>query len=163
MPIFSILFFILSLANCGVPLTLNFVGEFMSLYGVFERLPLLGVIASSSIIFSAAYTIYMFNRIAFGGYFSKFFEANISDVNKCKFFIIFKFIFFNVLLIYLYLINNYIKNKKKRDMPQLVPFYFINQVTFAFILLVIMIYVFSMYILPRFVRLFATRIFISKL
>jgi len=48
-------------------------------------------------------------------------------------------------------------------MPQLVPFYFINQVTFAFILLVIMIYVFSMYILPRFVRLFATRIFISKL
>ena len=48
-------------------------------------------------------------------------------------------------------------------MPQLVPFYFINQVTFAFILLVIMIYVFSKYILPRFVRLFLTRVFISKL
>src|SRR5207248_7800037 len=50
MPIFSILFFILSLANCGVPLTLNFLGEFMSLYGVFERLPLAGALASSSII-----------------------------------------------------------------------------------------------------------------
>jgi F-type H+-transporting ATPase subunit 8 len=48
-------------------------------------------------------------------------------------------------------------------MPQLVPFYFINQVRFAFILLVIMIYVFSKFILPRFVRLFITRIFISKL
>ena len=48
-------------------------------------------------------------------------------------------------------------------MPQLVPFYFINQVTFAFILLVIMIYVFSKYILPRFVRLFISHIFISKL
>jgi F-type H+-transporting ATPase subunit 8 len=48
-------------------------------------------------------------------------------------------------------------------MPQLVPFYFINQVTFAFILLVVMIYVFSKYILPRFVRLFISRIFISKL
>jgi NADH-ubiquinone oxidoreductase chain 4 len=82
MPLFSILFFILSLGNCGVPLTLNFVGEFMSLYGVFERLPLLGVLASSSIVFSAAYTIYMFNRIAFGGSFSKFFEANISDLNN---------------------------------------------------------------------------------
>jgi len=48
-------------------------------------------------------------------------------------------------------------------MPQLVPFYFINQVTFAFILIIIMIYAFSKYILPRFVRLFLTRIFISKL
>ena len=47
--------------------------------------------------------------------------------------------------------------------PQLVPFYFINQVTFAFILIIIMIYTFSKYILPRFVRLFITRIFISKL
>jgi len=48
-------------------------------------------------------------------------------------------------------------------MPQLVPFYFVNQVTFAFILLVAMIYLFSKYILPRFVRLFLARLFISKL
>jgi F-type H+-transporting ATPase subunit 8 len=48
-------------------------------------------------------------------------------------------------------------------MPQLVPFYFINEVTFAFTLLVIMIYIFSKYVLPRFVRLFISRIFISKL
>jgi NADH-ubiquinone oxidoreductase chain 4 len=67
MPLFSIMFFILSLANCGVPFTLNFIGEFLSLYGVFERLPLAGVLASLSIIFSAAYTIFMFNRIAFSG------------------------------------------------------------------------------------------------
>lgn len=98
MPLFSILFFILSLGNCGAPLTLNFVGEFMSLYGVFERLPLLGIFASSSIIFSAAYTIYMFNRIAFGGSFSKFFVANISDVNKREFFILFTLVLFTVIL-----------------------------------------------------------------
>jgi NADH-ubiquinone oxidoreductase chain 4 len=98
MPLFSILFFILSLGNCGVPLTLNFVGEFLSLYGVFERLPLLGVLASSSIVFSAAYTIYMFNRIAFAGSFSKFFEANISDVNKREFFILFTLVIFPVVL-----------------------------------------------------------------
>jgi NADH-ubiquinone oxidoreductase chain 4 len=98
MPLFSILFFILSLGNCGVPLTLNFVGEFMSLYGVFERLPLLGVFASSSIVFSAAYTIYMFNRIAFGGSFSKFFEANISDLNKREFFILLTLVVFTVIL-----------------------------------------------------------------
>src|ERR1700742_4980604 len=44
LPLFSIFFLILCLANCGVPLTLNFIGEFMSLYGVFERLPLLGIL-----------------------------------------------------------------------------------------------------------------------
>jgi len=98
MPLFSVLFFLLSLGNCGVPLTLNFVGEFMSLYGVFERLPLLGVFASSSIVFSAAYTIYMFNRIAFGGSFSKFFEYNISDVNKREFFILLTLVMFTIIL-----------------------------------------------------------------
>jgi len=98
MPLFSILFFILSLGNCGVPLTLNFVGEFMSLYGVFERLPLLGIFASSSIVFSAAYTIYMYNRIAFGGSFSKFFEANLPDVSKREFFILFTLVLFTVML-----------------------------------------------------------------
>ena len=98
MPIFSILFFILSLGNCGVPLTLNFVGEFMSLYGVFERLPLLGVFASSSIVFSAAYTIFMFNRIAFAGSFSKFFLVNIPDLNKREFFILLTLVIFTVVL-----------------------------------------------------------------
>ena len=98
MPIFSILFFILCLGNCGVPLTLNFIGEFMSLYGTFERIPLLGVMASSSIIFSAAYTIYMFNRIAFGGYFSKDFIATIPDINKREFYILFVLVIFTVIL-----------------------------------------------------------------
>jgi NADH-ubiquinone oxidoreductase chain 4 len=97
MPIFSILFFILALGNCGAPLTLNFVGEFMSLYGVFERLPYLGIMASSSIVFSAAYTIYMFNRIAFGGMFSKFFKENIMDLTKREFYLLFSLVFFTII------------------------------------------------------------------
>ena len=88
MPLFSILFFILCLANAGTPLTLNFIGEFMSLYGVFERLPLLGLLASSSIVFSAAYTIYMFNRVAFAGSYSRFFDYNIPDLNKREFYML---------------------------------------------------------------------------
>lgn len=85
MPVFSILFFLLCLGNCGVPLTLNFIGEFMSLLGIFERLPLLGLFASTSIILSAAYTIFMFNRIVFGGSYSKFFKFAIPDINKREF------------------------------------------------------------------------------
>jgi NADH-ubiquinone oxidoreductase chain 4 len=98
MPLFSILFIILCLGNCGVPLTLNFIGEFMSLYGVFERLPLLGVLASSSIILSAGYTIFMFNRIAFAGSFSKYFMFNIPDLNKREFFILLTLVVFTIIL-----------------------------------------------------------------
>src|SRR5213080_5059285 len=99
MPIFSILFFILSLANCGVPLTLNFLGEFMSLYGVFERLPLAGALASLSIIFSAAYTIFMFNRISFvGSIFIHFLDTYIPDLNKRDFSILLILILFTVFL-----------------------------------------------------------------
>ena len=97
MPLFSVLFFILCLGNCGVPLTLNFVGEFMSLYGVFERLPLLGIMASSSIVFSAGYTIFMFNRIAFAGSFSKYFMFNIPDLNKREFYILLTLVVFTVM------------------------------------------------------------------
>jgi F-type H+-transporting ATPase subunit 8 len=48
-------------------------------------------------------------------------------------------------------------------MPQLVPFYFINQVTFTFVLLTVLIYILSKYILPRFLRLSLSRVFITKL
>ena len=103
MPLFSVLFLILSLGNCGVPLTLNFIGEFMSLYGVFERLPLLGIMASSSIIFSAAYTIFMFNRIAFGGSFFKHVKEQyvisyMPDVNKREFLMLITLVLFTVVL-----------------------------------------------------------------
>jgi NADH-ubiquinone oxidoreductase chain 4 len=99
MPIFSILFFILSLGNCGAPLTLNFVGEFMSLYGVFERLPIAGILASSSIVFSAAYTIFMFNRIAFAGAKPKrFWSEYMPDLNKREFFMLTVLVLFTVLL-----------------------------------------------------------------
>jgi len=84
LPVFSILFFILCLANMGTPLTLNFVGEFMSLYGAFERMPLIGAFACSSIILSAAFTIYLYNRIAFGGSYSLH-MTSFSDLDKKEF------------------------------------------------------------------------------
>jgi NADH-ubiquinone oxidoreductase chain 4 len=85
MPLFSLLFFILGLGNAGTPLTFNFVGEFLSLYGAFERLPLLGALACSSIVLSAAFTIFLFNRIAFGGSLSAYLATNIPDLNKREF------------------------------------------------------------------------------
>lgn len=96
MPLFSMLFFILSLSNAGTPLSLNFIGEFMSLYGAFERLPLAGALASSSIVFSAAYSMYMYNRIAFGGPFSSYFLVNIADLTKREYYILVTLVVFTV-------------------------------------------------------------------
>ena len=42
MPLFSILFYILCLGNCGTPLTLNFIGEFMSLMEFLKVLHIMG-------------------------------------------------------------------------------------------------------------------------
>lgn len=97
MPLFSLLFFILCLGNSGTPLTINFVGEFLSLYGAFERLPLLGALACSSIVFSAAFTIFLFNRIAFGGSLSSYFSVSIPDLTKREFVILMSLIIPTVL------------------------------------------------------------------
>lgn len=98
MPLFSILFFILCLSNAGTPLSLNFIGEFMSLYGTFERLPIAGALASSSIVFSAAYSMYMYNRIAFAGPFSVYFVHSISDLTKREYYILVTLVLFTFLL-----------------------------------------------------------------
>ena len=71
----------------------------MSLYGVFERLPIAGALASLSIIFSAAYTIFMYNRIAFAGsFFIYFWENYIPDLNKREFHILLTLVVFTVVL-----------------------------------------------------------------
>nr|YP_007507080.1 ATP synthase subunit 8 [Ceratocystis cacaofunesta]YP_009704219.1 ATP synthesase subunit 8 [Ceratocystis fimbriata]YP_009710371.1 ATP synthesase subunit 8 [Ceratocystis albifundus]YP_010119575.1 ATP synthase subunit 8 [Ceratocystis polychroma]YP_010119589.1 ATP synthase subunit 8 [Ceratocystis changhui]YP_010119603.1 ATP synthase subunit 8 [Ceratocystis uchidae]YP_010119617.1 ATP synthase subunit 8 [Ceratocystis huliohia]YP_010119631.1 ATP synthase subunit 8 [Ceratocystis lukuohia]YP_0101 len=48
-------------------------------------------------------------------------------------------------------------------MPQLVPFYYMNELVFSFSLIVVILYLLSKYILPRIVRLFISRIFIKKI
>lgn len=60
--------------------------------------------------------------------------------------------------------KKYLNNKKKiYNMPQLVPFFFVNQVVFTFVILTVLIYTFTKFILPRFVRTFISRIYINKL
>nr|AZB86620.1 NADH dehydrogenase subunit 4 [Endoconidiophora resinifera]AZL93773.1 NADH dehydrogenase subunit 4 [Endoconidiophora resinifera]AZL93790.1 NADH dehydrogenase subunit 4 [Endoconidiophora resinifera]AZL93804.1 NADH dehydrogenase subunit 4 [Endoconidiophora resinifera] len=99
MPIFSILFFILCLGNAGTPLTLNFIGEFMSIFGVIERMPVIGMIAATTIVFGAAYSIFLFNRVAFGGTYTKLLhEENVFDVNRREFLLLFVLVALTVML-----------------------------------------------------------------
>ena len=68
MPVFSIFFLLFTVANAGTPLTSNWVGEFLSLSGTFQRSPVVGLLMSTGIVFSAAYSFWLYNRICFGAY-----------------------------------------------------------------------------------------------
>ena len=68
MPVFIILFFIFTLSNTGIPLTLNFLGEQLSLIGIWERSPLIAALGATGIVLSAIYSIYLYNRISYGIY-----------------------------------------------------------------------------------------------
>ena len=48
-------------------------------------------------------------------------------------------------------------------MPQMIPFYFDNQLTFSFLTLLALIFVFSKYILPSFTYQQVVRLYITKL
>jgi len=66
MPIFSIMFLLFTMANIAVPLSCNFIGEFLSLYAVFTSNVFIGVMGGIGIILSASYGLFLLNRITFG-------------------------------------------------------------------------------------------------
>ena len=67
-PVFTILFFVFTIANTGIPLSLNFIGEQLSLMGIWERSPIISALGATGIVFSAIYSIYLYNRISYGVY-----------------------------------------------------------------------------------------------
>jgi NADH-quinone oxidoreductase subunit M len=67
MPIFATVFMIVTLSSIGLPGTNGFVGEFLILIGAFESdLRWWTVVASSGVILSAVYMLWMFQRVMFG-------------------------------------------------------------------------------------------------
>jgi NADH-quinone oxidoreductase subunit M len=67
MPIFATIFMIVTLSSIGLPGTNGFVGEFLVLLGSFEsELRWYSVVASSGVILSAVYMLWMFQRVMFG-------------------------------------------------------------------------------------------------
>ena len=83
MPMFTLMFFLFTLANMSTPLTLNWIGEFLSLAGIFQRNPIIGTLGATGIFFSAVYSIWMYNRISYGK-FSKYYPIT-TDINRREF------------------------------------------------------------------------------
>jgi NADH-quinone oxidoreductase subunit M len=66
MPLYAFFFMVFALANVGLPGTSGFVGEFLSLMGAFEVNTWVAALATTGIILSAAYTLWLYRRVFFG-------------------------------------------------------------------------------------------------
>jgi len=108
MPIFSIFFFILTLANVSLPGTISFIGEFSILLGVSMTSLVVLIIVSIGIILNAVYAFLCLNRVVFGEQKVRY-QQNLVDLNLretmlltiCICVIIFFGIFPNIILDYL--------------------------------------------------------------
>ncbi len=66
MPFYATAFLIFTMANVGLPGTSGFVGEFLTLMGVFEVNTWVALFAATGVILSAAYALYLYRRVVFG-------------------------------------------------------------------------------------------------
>jgi len=96
MPVFTILFFIFTLSNTGIPLTLNFLGEQLSLIGIWERSPIIAALGAIGIVLSAIYSIYLYNRISYGTYSPHL--KPIKDISRREFILLLTLLIPTVLL-----------------------------------------------------------------
>jgi len=83
MPVFTIMFFIFTLCNTGIPLSLNFLGEQLSLIGIWERNPIISALGATGIVLSACYSIFLYNRLSYGNL-SPHIKI-IKDINRREF------------------------------------------------------------------------------
>lgn len=66
MPIYATVLMVFTMANVGLPGTSGFVGEFLTLVGAFEVNTWVAFIATTGVILSAAYALYLYRRVIFG-------------------------------------------------------------------------------------------------
>ena len=66
MPAYALVFMFFTMANVGLPGTSGFVGEFLTLMGVFQVNTWVAAVATSGVILSAAYGLWLYRRVVFG-------------------------------------------------------------------------------------------------
>lgn len=87
MPLFSIFFLFFSLANIGFPGTSSFVGEFLLLIGAFKINCFITIINAFSMVISAVYALFLFNRICYGNLKTQYINIFL-DLNYREFLIL---------------------------------------------------------------------------
>jgi NADH-quinone oxidoreductase subunit M len=66
MPAYAAIFMLFTMANVGLPGTSGFVGEFLTLIGVFQVNTWVGTLAATGVILSAGYALWLYRRVVFG-------------------------------------------------------------------------------------------------
>ena len=66
MPKYAVVFMIFTMANVGLPGTSGFVGEFLTLVGVFQVNTWVALFAATGVILSAGYALWLYRRVVFG-------------------------------------------------------------------------------------------------
>jgi NADH-quinone oxidoreductase subunit M len=81
MPKFAALMMLFAMANSGLPATSGFVGEFMVIMGAMKAQFWLAFAAASTLIWGAAYTLWMYKRVIFGAVANDH-VAQLTDLNR---------------------------------------------------------------------------------
>ncbi len=84
MPKFAAFALFFSMANCGLPGTAGFVGEWMVILGAVQHDFLIGLLAATALIFGAAYTLWMYKRVYLGDVANDDVRA-LTDINAREF------------------------------------------------------------------------------
>ena len=87
MPKFAALSVFFAMANCGLPATSGFVGEFMVILGSVKYNFWIGLLAATALSFGAAYSLWMVKRVIFGDVTHKH-VAELKDLNCREFFML---------------------------------------------------------------------------
>jgi NADH-quinone oxidoreductase subunit M len=66
MPKYAVVFMIFTMANVGLPGTSGFIGEFLTLVGIFRVNTWVALFATTGVILSAAYALWLYRRVIFG-------------------------------------------------------------------------------------------------
>ncbi len=83
MPKYATIFGIIMMASVGLPLTINFVGEFLSLLGFYKQSHMVTLLAGTAIIVGAIYMLTAYKKAFFGNV-TKDENKNLKDVNKTE-------------------------------------------------------------------------------
>ena len=87
MPKFAAFMMLFAMANCGLPGTSGFVGEFLVILGAVKYSFWLGFAAATTLIFGAAYTLWMYKRVIFGAV-ANHHVAELTDIGGREFLVL---------------------------------------------------------------------------
>jgi len=97
MPLFIPIFLLFTFANAALPGTCNFVGELLLFIGIFQDNIFITFFSATGIILSGAYSLWLFNRIAYGNLKIQYIKG-FSDISRREFHIFLPLIFLTIFL-----------------------------------------------------------------